>query len=135
MEFAAELLEQNIEELGFNDAYMANIQEEINVADISDDDYDQFWLNDETYATRPDDSNYDFQIPASFAEGEPHNNFTMGGEPRLTHGGAVTMASGYEGKGKASGSGGSSRVYEIYSQRVGKNNSESTIVIQWRHVN
>ena len=38
------------------------------------------------------------------------------------------MAAGYEGKGKSAGQGGVAKIFEIYSQFLGLNNSEAIVV-------
>jgi hypothetical protein len=58
----------------------------------------------------------------------------FGGETNVLPGGALQMAAGYEGKGKSSAQGGAAKIYDIYSQFLGPRNSESIIVIGWRHL-
>jgi hypothetical protein len=134
-ELAAELLEQNIAQVGFESDFITEIAGDITVAPITGDAFYQFWLNEDILATIPSDTNYDFQMPVGFISGEPHTNFTMGGHTEVSEGAGVPMAAGYEGLGKGSGHGGSRIVYDIYTQRVGEKNSESIVRIQWRHVN
>jgi hypothetical protein len=59
---------------------------------------------------------------------------TIGGNTELSTGGAIQMAAGYEGKGKSSAGGGSWVVYDIWSQHIGEINSETVILLQWKHV-
>jgi len=55
------------------------------------------------------------------------------GTTRIVSGSAIQMTAGYEGKGKAAGSGGAIRKYDIWSRHSGNANSEATIVIKWNH--
>jgi hypothetical protein len=79
-----------------------------------------------------DDAVRDIQIPNSDAA--PHTNVTVFGNTEFTTGGALQMAAGYEGLGKAAASGGAILVYDIYSQHLGRNQSRSMIMSRWRHV-
>ena len=54
--------------------------------------------------------------------------------PTLAAGGAIQMAAGYEGKGKGAPSGGAHILYDIYSEHLGRFNSKSMVLLQWRHV-
>lgn len=58
----------------------------------------------------------------------------FGGATNVAPGGALEMAAGYEGKGKSSAQGGVSMVFDIYSQFKGLTNSESIVMLGWRHV-
>lgn len=58
----------------------------------------------------------------------------FGGHTKVLPGGALQMAAGYEGKGKAAAQGGVAKIYDIYSQYLGTKNSESIIVAGWRHL-
>ena len=79
-----------------------------------------------------DDGIRDIQIPNS--DTAPHTNITAFGNSQYTIGGALQMAAGYEGLGKAAAAGGVLLVYDIYSQHLGEHNSESVIMARWRHV-
>jgi len=57
-----------------------------------------------------------------------------GGSTNILPGGALQMAAGYEGKGKASAQGGVAKLVDIYSQFKGLTNSESIILYGWRHM-
>ena len=82
----------------------------------------------------PSDSNRDAYLPKNYTGNEPHTNLTMdAGELKDSGGGSVIMAAGYEGKGKDQ-FGGYYRVYDIWSQHIGKANSEAIILLQWRQV-
>lgn len=58
----------------------------------------------------------------------------FGGETNVLPGGALQMAAGYEGKGKAAGQGGVAKVFDIYSQFLGPKSSEAIILSGWRHL-
>jgi hypothetical protein len=58
----------------------------------------------------------------------------MGGDPSLSTGSAVLLASGYEGMGKGAGGGGVWIIYDVRAQHEGVRNSASLINLQWRHV-
>jgi hypothetical protein len=60
-------------------------------------------------------------------------NIRLGGQTILAMGGAMQMAAGYQGKGKAAGSGGAHLLYDVYVQHQGARDSESRVVMQWRH--
>ena len=92
------------------------------------------WLQeDEPTVPYPsdDDEVRDIQIPNS--DVVPHTNVTVFGSTEFTTGGALQMAAGYEGLGKAAASGGAILVYNIYSQHLGRNQSKSVIMSRWRH--
>jgi hypothetical protein len=138
-ELASELLEQNIDELGFDgnpdfdpDPIDPNIGTFSNFIGINVVD---FWRNGEDISSTPSDTNRDFFLPADYVAGEPHTNFTVGGDPEFAHGAGIMMAAGYEGMGKGSAHGGSLIAYEVITQRVGDKNSESIVRVKWRHVN
>lgn len=134
-ELATELLEQNIDELGF-DGTTPDFDTDTNIfADFIGIDVDDFWRNSEEVATTPTDVDRDFFLPAGYAAGEPHTNFTVGGRPELSEGAGIPMAAGYEGLGKGSAHGGSKNIYELITRRIGEDNSESIVRVQWRHVN
>ena len=85
-----------------------------------------FWMQ----GSEPQDGSHDVQIDAASG---PHTNLSIFGTSAFGVGGAIEMAAGYEGKGKAAASGGVSLLYEIHSQHLGLANSESVVAIQWRH--
>lgn len=133
-ELASELLEQNIDSIGFDsstpgfDSVNSIMGSLIHVNTLS------LWTNGMNLATTPSDTNRDFYLPEGYAAGEPHTNFTVGGKPVLSEGAATPDAAGYEGLGKGSAHGGVQNVYDIIAQRVGSNNSESIVRVKWRHV-
>ncbi|MBA3015779.1 MAG: pilus assembly PilX N-terminal domain-containing protein [Proteobacteria bacterium] len=79
------------------------------------------------------DSDRDIYYPINSGTA-PHTNLNIGGDTILAHGSALQMAAGYEGKGKSAASGGGYILYDIFSQRIGISNSQSTLRLQWRHV-
>lgn len=81
----------------------------------------------------PSDSYRDMYFPPGYAAGDPHTNLVAEGVTRLTTGAAIQMAAGYEGKGRGLSSGGANLFYDIKSQHIGKNNSESVISVYYRH--
>ena len=122
-ELAAELLEQNAAcAVGFANSTIGDVAVDV----------PNFWLN--LSATKPTDSNRDFHFPSGYSPGEPHTNMTVGGNTALSTGGAIQMAAGYEGKGKASAAGGAHIAYDIVSGHVGTFNSQAMVRLQWRHV-
>lgn len=140
-ELASELLEQNIEQIEFNDSVPGFDSGDNSFGNSADTDKrigidtPDFWRNMDQLATTPTDTDRDFFLPSDAGAGDPHTNFTVGGHPEFMAGSSLPMAAGYEGLGKKSGSGGTMNVYEIITKRVGQNNSESTVRVQWRHVN
>lgn len=77
----------------------------------------------------------DLHYPASLAAYAPNTtNLTVGGNTSLSTGSAIQMVSGYEGKGKGAAAGGAHIMYNMYSRHDGLNNTQSIIIVQWRHV-
>jgi len=64
----------------------------------------------------------------------PHTNINVGGVTSATEGAGLQMVAGYEGKGKGTAGGGGNILYTIYSQHLGKAESESVVQVDWRHV-
>jgi hypothetical protein len=81
----------------------------------------------------PSDSYRDMYFPTGYTAGAPHTNMVAEGVTKLTTGSAIQMAAGYEGKGRGLSAGGANLFYDIKSQHIGKNNSESVISIGYRH--
>jgi len=111
----AELVEDAIEQAGYGSdghtigAVTAN--------------HKDFYLND-TSAT------IDWSDPdATFGQ----TSLIYTGATRIAPGSAIQMVAGYEGKGKAAGSGGAIRKYDIWSSHSGKAHSQETIVVEWNH--
>lgn len=132
-ELAAELLEQNIAcPTGFADAtkIRGGLIEVTTLA---------FWQNTADSIETPGDGGVgeqprDFFLPTGYTPGAPHTNFTLGGRTRFALGGAIEMAAGYEGKGKAAAAAGVHLIYDIGTQRVGQAKSQSIVWTQYRHV-
>jgi Tfp pilus assembly protein PilX len=124
-EVGIELVEQNISLAGFDATDLANLGD-VNVTTPN------LYLNLSTNSTMPSDSNRDAYLPRNY--GGNHTNLTIGGNTGLSTGGAIQMAAGYEGKGKSSAGAGSYVVYDIWSQHIGRVNSEAIILLQWMHV-
>lgn len=85
----------------------------------------------------PSDTNRDIHIPSDINaddDNKPHTNLTLEYVVRLATGSGIEMAAGYEGKGKGAASGGAYRIYDIYSQRIGRANSKACVCIEYRHV-
>jgi hypothetical protein len=145
-EVASELLEQNLGCMGGFSTSGNTITAQNNRNERTEigDEYtdianirvfdEVFWQN--RTSPLPSDTNRDIVFPAA-AETDPsipHTNITAGYNPGLSTGSAIQMVSGYEGKGKAVGSGGAYLLYAINSQHRGIVNSESIVQIQWRHM-
>ena len=98
----------------------------------------------------PEDSGFYVGDPTEADVGFPISNLDPGGNPdndlpdtnylyiagrtQMLPGGALQMAAGYEGKGKAAASGGVAKIMDIYSQHMGPRNSEAIILLSWRHL-
>ena len=124
-EVGIELVEQNISLAGFDATDLANLGD-VNATSPN------LYLN--TTSSLPSDTNRDAYLPKGYTGNEPHTNLTIYGNTGLSTGGAIQMAAGYEGKGKSSAGGGSYVVYDIWSQHIGRVNSEAIILLQWMHV-
>jgi Tfp pilus assembly protein PilX len=132
LEVAAEMAEQN---LGCMSGFTANDGSDAVIGDDANKAVRvtnlAFWQKVD--ATVPSDGNRDFYIPNNYGSA-PHTNITVGGNSAYSSGSAIQMVSGYEGKGKGSGAGGSYILYDVYAQHVGVSNSEAVVMAQWRHV-
>jgi PilX N-terminal len=126
-ELATELIEQNIEESGFDESTMGTD----NLVSVITPD---FALNEIDEATTPSDTNRDFFIPSGYVDPEPHTNFKVGGEPIFGVGSGLEMAAAYEGRGKSSAQSGVKIIYDVVTQRVGTQNSGAIVRIQYRYV-
>ena len=62
------------------------------------------------------------------------NYLYIAGRAHMLPGGALQMAAGYERKGKGAAGGGVAKIMDIYSQHRGPRNSESIILLSWRHL-
>lgn len=131
-ELAQELLEQNIACLSFSSVNVNGFNADNAYKITVDNDSLGFWR---AFApvSPPTESDRTFYFP-EYSGDEPHTNFKLGGSTKLTTGAAIQMAAGYEGRGKGIGTGGASLVYDIFSNRIGKNNSESLIYVEYYHI-
>jgi len=126
-ELASELLEQNIAcPMGFVNQTRGGLLRVENGALA-------FWQNGDDDATTPSDTNRDFYLPVNYGA-LPHTNVTVGGHSEFALGSAIQMAAGYVGKGKGSAASGTYLIYDIGTQRVGLNRSESMVWVKWRHM-
>ena len=64
----------------------------------------------------------------------PHTNIIADGVTSTTEGSGLQMLAGYEGKGKGAAGGGGQILYSIYSQHMGRAQSESVVAVEWQHV-
>jgi len=64
----------------------------------------------------------------------PHTKVKAFGNTELSTGSAIQMIAGYEGKGKGAAGGGATIVYDLYSRHQGNQNSQITIMINYRHI-
>ncbi|MCK5341329.1 MAG: pilus assembly PilX N-terminal domain-containing protein [Desulfobulbaceae bacterium] len=110
--------------------YDSNMQ--ITVLDLG------FWDKGKSDINTPpvsdNDNNRDFFYPAGYTGTDPHTNITVGGDTEFGVGGAMQQAAGYEGIGKGAAGSGASILYDVFSQAIGDNNSESCLCSAWRHV-
>ena len=144
-EFASEVLEQNIACLGFSvpsDGTIAdaggNIILDGNMTVLKTSP--KFWQNGIGHWTAispaipfPSDAARDMWYPP-YVGNEPHTNITVEGTVDLTIGASILYGAGYLGIGRSSAAGGATLKYEVYSQHVDVNNSESQIRVDWNHV-
>jgi hypothetical protein len=92
-----------------------------------------FWLQEsEPTSDYPSNSERDVRIYST--DTGPHTNLSIYGATQLSTGSAIQMSAGYEGKGKGVGAGGAYLVYRVYSQHIGRANSQAEIMSQWRHL-
>jgi len=68
------------------------------------------------------------------SDSDPHTNLAIIGRTELLPGNAIEMAAGYEGKGKGAGASGAIIAYNVYSQDIGFQNSETNLRLQWKHL-
>ncbi|MCI5136219.1 MAG: hypothetical protein D3920_14390 [Candidatus Electrothrix sp. AW2] len=137
-ELAQEILEQNIACLIFTpDSSLPGnrIALQGNGFNILVNDALELWRNFGS-AALPSDGDHDLCFPFNGTDclGGSRTNINIAGNTKLTSGAAIQMAAGYEGRGKALASGGSRLLYDINTQRVGRDNSESMICVNYEHV-
>jgi Tfp pilus assembly protein PilX len=139
-EAGLELLEQNIEQRGFTQDASGDCTVGGLVLDTGDADQRslRFYMNSALLATEQPgctSAERDFFFPRANAPcSPPITNVRVGGNPSLSSGSAIQMASGYEGKGKGAAGGGGWITYDIRARHRGYDNSEATINLRWRHV-
>jgi hypothetical protein len=91
-----------------------------------------FWLiENEPTSDYPSDAVRDIRINRTASA---HTNLSIYGSTQLSTGSAIQMVAGYEGKGKGAGSGGAYVIYNVYSKHMGRDNSRSMVMSQWRHM-
>jgi len=139
LETMSELLEQNLAcALGFVDddngtTGSRTISNWIMVPNASL----KFWDNVSADNLKDSVAAYDAYYPFDHADNgtEPETTFiTAGGVTRYSKGAAIQMAAGYEGLGKGAASGGANIAYDIYARRIGPDNSDALVTIQWIHL-
>jgi hypothetical protein len=95
-------------------------------------EWDDGWtINRDVYDPADADAIYP---AANIAGGENVGYLYFGGFSEMLPGGALQMAAGYEGKGKGSASGGVAKIIDIYSVYNGELNSQTCVVMGWRHL-
>jgi len=120
-EYSAQLLEDNIACYGFDKTGIFDIGS-ITVNN------DAFWSNDTAGQTA-------FFFPKnSLATGSRTNVDITAISTTFGQGGAIQMASGYEGVGKSAGAGGVIMLHKIISDRQKNGKSAAKVSIEWRHV-
>ena len=126
-EVGFEMLEQNIAcPNGFNSTVPFDI---VDVTVFTK----AFWLiENEPTSDYPSDTIRDIRIYNT--DTGPHTNVSIYGSTQLSTGSAIQMVAGYEGKGKGAGSGGAHIIYNVYSKHMGRDNSRSMVMTQWRHM-
>jgi hypothetical protein len=91
-----------------------------------------FWLiENEPTSDYPSDEVRDIKINRT---ANAYTNLSIYGSTQLSTGSAIQMVAGYEGKGKGAGSGGAHIIYNVYSKHMGRDNSRSMVMTQWRHM-
>ena len=70
---------------------------------------------------------------ANLAANVQKTHLYIGGASQMGAGGSLIDNSGYERKGKSGAGGGIFKMYDIYSQYIGLNNTESIVLLGWRH--
>jgi type IV pilus assembly protein PilX len=136
-ELARELLEQNLEDPGGFTPTEADGGAIINNEVFIEPGSLTFWNNKSDAVTEPSDTNRDFCMPppANIAAGAPHTNVNVETIDIVpVKGAAQQLTSEYEGKGHGQAASGTMRIYDIFSQREGMNNSTARVRLQWRHV-
>lgn len=82
-----------------------------------------------------DNDKADINFPLAFTDSATPDSYLMiGGAATMLPGGSLQMAAGYEGVGKSAAGGGIARFYDIYARHQGADNSQSIIILGWRHI-
>ncbi len=115
------LVESNIEDIGFKSNTQGGVH--VNTLDL--------YLNDNTPM---DWANPDAYLPNNAVGNDPRTDISVRSISGAQAGSGLQMVAGYEGVGKAAGSGGGVIFYDIGSRHSGPVNSESTVVLEWNHV-
>ncbi len=125
----ARLVEENIAcPQGFaNDDITVGNNNEVHVAGKQ-------FVNEEDFSLQVDDSNRHAYLPPTYGAGDPHTNLAFASQVGLTAGSGAQSMAGYEGRGRGAAAGGSHVSTDIWSQRVGLQDSMSQIHSQWLHV-
>ncbi|KPK26040.1 MAG: hypothetical protein AMJ61_10130 [Desulfobacterales bacterium SG8_35_2] len=92
---------------------------------------------DEAIIPSIDSSDADFYFPPGDYVADPaapHTNIRLGGRIGLARGAAIQMAAGYEGLGKGAAGKGFNYLFDVYSQRIGGNNSSALHFMQYVYV-
>jgi hypothetical protein len=92
------------------------------------------FVNEEDYTVSIDDANRHAFLPPVYGAGKPHTNLAFASDARLTAGSGAQSMAGYEGRGRGAAAGGGHVATDIWSQRIGLQQSESVIHSQWKHV-
>lgn len=119
------LIEEAIAERGWSDHSGSDIT--LGKVHLLDKD---FFLADALGSTQADADNR----AATVDFGRGRTSLVVGGNSRLSSGGAVQMLAGYEGQGKASAAGGAWIIYDIRTQHESPTKSKVKIASQWRHM-
>jgi len=123
-----ELLEQNIEEGGFDNENLGSVQ--IFYQDAGNNSL-RFYTNTDATNPTPSSTNYDVSI---LGVGQNSVYLRIYGNTSLSTGSALQLASGYEGKGKGVAGGGGYVAYDVRGRSEGPSDSSSTVLHRWRHL-
>ncbi|MCP4413688.1 MAG: hypothetical protein GY808_14100 [Gammaproteobacteria bacterium] len=125
-EIGREMIEQNIAcAVGFQ-------TEPLTIGSLIIEDKVFAFEENEPGVAYPSDTVRDLRFPAD--DTAPHTNIVVFGNTELSTGSALQIAAGYEGKGKGVAGGGAQIMYDLHSQHKGGQNSQSHIMINYRHL-
>lgn len=91
------------------------------------------WTGTVCTPTFPDEPNISYPI-ANVNSGVELSDVYLGGHIAPLKGGSLVMHAGYERKGRSAAGGGTARMYDIIAVHNGLNNSQSMVVVGWRHL-